>query len=170
MIKNKLGHLGKFDIFYKLDLKSIALFQDKITFKDIESDAILVKEGESGKSLILLMDGEVSITQALTLMTTCNEEDTREKEVIKLSSENYPVFGEVSLFSDNNERTATITTLTNCKVGYLTQDDLFQICESHSQIGFQVLKNVLKLIGNHLIKANNNVLKLTTALSLIVEK
>ena len=55
-------------------------------------------------------------------------------------------------------------------MGIITKADLFEICQSNPEIGFTIMKNVAAIVTDNLIKANKNVLKLTTAFSLILEK
>ena len=50
------------------------------------------------------------------------------------------------------------------------KDDLFAICQSDPDIGYVIMRNVASIVTDNLIKANTNVLKLTTAFSLILEK
>jgi len=52
----------------------------------------------------------------------------------------------------------------------LDKSDLYNICEKNPNIGFKVMRNLGRIISGNLIKANQNVLKLTTAFSLILER
>ena len=58
-----------------------------------------MKEGDDGDTIVLLLSGEVSITQALTLKNKKAVSDNREKVLIKLNANLHPFFGEISLFS-----------------------------------------------------------------------
>ncbi|MBC8214743.1 MAG: cyclic nucleotide-binding domain-containing protein [Candidatus Marinimicrobia bacterium] len=169
-MKITIEKLKTYRIFDNLENKIVEKFHKKLKLKTIPKDRTIIKEGEEGDSLIFLLDGEASISQVLTLMTNRHREDNREKEVKKISAKDYPVFGEISLFSDNEKRSATITALTDCHIGILMENDFFAICESHPDIGYKVLGNLSRIISNHLIKANKDILKLTTAFSLILEK
>ncbi len=55
-------------------------------------------------------------------------------------------------------------------MGILTEKDFFQILVSDKQVGYKILLNLIRIVCNRLVTANKNVLKLTTALSLILEK
>ena len=132
---------------------------------------VIFNEGDQGDDIFFLIAGEVEISQALTLpMSKAADYDSRDKSIIRLSGENGAVFGEVSIFSNDDKRTATVTALTDCRMGILNEKDFFQILVNDKQIGYKILLNLTRIVCNRLITANTNVLKLTTALSLILEK
>ncbi len=78
--------------------------------------------------------------------------------------------GELSLFSEDKKRTATVRALTKCKIGYLTSKDFFEVCNSNKDIGYIVVSNIANIVAENLIKSNRDVLKLTTAFSLVMSK
>ena len=121
---------------------------------------------------MFLFEGDITVSQALTLMTNKhNNNDNREKELIRLSSTDGDIsVGEISLFNVNKKRSATIKAMTQCNIGRLSFNDLFQICNNNSDIGYKVMKNIGTIITKHLIDSNNKVLKLTTAFSLLINK
>ena len=80
------------------------------------------------------------------------------------------MFGEVSLFGHDERRTATVTALTDCHMGSMTGKQFFKILEDHLEVGYQVMGNLTRIVCDRLVAANLNVLKLTTALSLVLEK
>ncbi len=132
---------------------------------------VIFNEGDQGGDIFFLLAGEVEISQALTLpMTKAADYDSRDKSIIRLSGENGAVFGEVSIFSNEDKRTATVKALTDCRMGILNEKDFFQILVNDKAIGYKILLNLTRIVCNRLITANLNVLKLTTALSLILEK
>lgn len=132
---------------------------------------VIFNEGDQGGEIFFLLAGEVEISQALTLpMSKAADYDSRDKSIVKLSGEDGAVFGEVSIFSNEDKRTATVTALTDCRMGLLGEKDFFQILVSDKQVGYKILLNLTRIVCNRLVTANKNVLKLTTALSLILEK
>ena len=169
MIKISTNLLSEFSIFNILTESQINDFIDSIKLDTVEKGHDIIKEGQDGNSLILLFDGEVSITKALTLMTNKTEIDTREKEMTKLVYTDRPVFGEMSLFDEDDKRTATITATTDCKIGILESHDFFKICDKDPSIGNIIMRNIAGILAKNLQKTNNQVLKLTTAFSLILE-
>jgi len=166
----QLKNMNEFRIFRNLSEEQLERFRKVIQVKKFSEDDVIFYEGEVGDSIYLLLDGQVEINQALTLQLSKGDYDTREKAIINLSSEMFPVFGEMSLLGADDKRTATVKALTNCSMAVVMKEDLFSICESDPSLGYQVMKNVADIITDNLVKANQNVLKLTTAFSLILEK
>ena len=172
-MKNKINNeqFNDYPIFEKITKEEIEKFTEKMEINNYSSKEIIIKEGDDGNSILFLLEGEISISQALTLQTTKYESlDNREKELIKLNSSDHTIsLGEISLFNLDKKRTATVKTITNCKVARLDFKDLFAICDSDKDIGYKVMKNISKIITEHLIKSNHKVLKLTTAFSLLID-
>ena len=162
---------NSFPIFKNLDSKEIECFVKKIDINNYVSNEIIIKEGDNGNSILFLLDGEINISKALTLPTNKYKElDNREKELIKLNSKNDTIsIGEISLFNIDKKRTATVKAISNCKIARLDFEDLFEICNNNTDIGYKVMRNISKIITKHLIKSNHKVLKLTTAFSLLID-
>ncbi|MFQ6675021.1 MAG: cyclic nucleotide-binding domain-containing protein [Fidelibacterota bacterium] len=168
--KDALKSLGKYRLFEDLDEGHLEKFRKVIKVRDYPAQQVIFHEGEVGDSLYLLLEGKVEINQALTLQLSRGSYDTREKAIINLTSDMFPVFGEMSLLGNDDKRTATVKATTGCKMGVNKKDEFFAICNSDPELGFKVMRNVASIVTDNLIKANQNVLKLTTAFSLILEK
>ena len=67
------------------------------------------------------------------------------------------------------KESATVKTLTDCTIGYLSSKDFFKVCDTNKEIGYIFVSNIAHIVEN-LIKSNKDVLKLTTAFSLIMSK
>ena len=169
-MKINSNKIQKFEIFNDLNNDDIQLFSKKMQFKSYSKSDIIMQEGDDGHSLLFLLNGEINITKALTLSTNKNnDDDNREKEFIRCKSEHNIIIGEVSLFSEDSKRTATVKALTNCDIAHLEKKDFFKICEDNPSIGYKTINNLTKIITKRLINTNHQVLKLTTAFSLIVD-
>ena len=162
------NRIKKFKIFNDIDDKGIKLFLDKLQLKSHKKNDIIMQEGDEGHFILFLLSGEITITKALTLATNKNS-DNREKEFISCNAENNIIIGEVSLFSEDSKRTATVKALNNCDIAYLERKDFFEICNKNTDIAYKVINNLTQIITHRLIDTNHQVLKLTTALSLIVD-
>ena len=165
-----IGALKDFSIFKGLDESEIKLFEDKISSVDVSEGNYFIIEGDVGDSIFLLLEGEVEINQALTLSMNKSDADNREKAIIKLSSESKPLFGEMSLFIEGEQRTASVKALSDCKLAQIMKEELFKVCDAHPNTGYKVMQNLCRTLCGNLVKANQNVLKLTTAFSLILER
>jgi len=162
--------LKGFTIFSGLEESQIKLFAEKISIVDVPAKDNFIVEGDIGDSIFLLLEGEVEINQALTLSMNKGEIDNREKAIIKLTSEIKPLFGEMSLFNDGDRRTANVKALSACKLAKIMKGELFELCDAHPETGYKVMQNLCRILCGNLVKANQNVLKLTTAFSLILER
>lgn len=165
-----LENLGKFRLFQELTNEHLEEFRRVIEVRDYPADQAIFYEGEVGDSIYILLEGKVEINQALTLQLSRGDYDTREKSIINLTGDLFPVFGEMSLLGNDDKRSATVKAITDCKIGVIMKDDFFALCSSDPELGFRVMRNVASIVTDNLIKANQNVLKLTTAFSLILEK
>ena len=159
--------LLKYSLFNNFTNKEAEKFIKVIKTKDYKSNEIIIKENEIGNSIMLLLEGTVNITKALTIQINSIKEP--EKEFIKLNADQYPFFGEISIFN-NNQRTATIKAETKCEIGILYNKDLIKICQHDHEIGYKTMTNISKKLIDDLLVTNNQVLKLTTAFSLILDK
>jgi CRP-like cAMP-binding protein len=162
--------LKKFSIFNNLTEAEIDHFQEVIREVRVPTGEYFIREGEVGDSIYLLLDGEVEINQALTLPMSRGQVDNREKAIINLSSEMHPLFGEMSLFRDDDRRTASVKAQTDCRLAQIMKTDLFRICDTYPDTGYKVMQNLCRVLCTNLVKANENVLKLTTAFSLVLER
>ena len=168
----ELNQLKTYLIFNNIKEKEISLFLDKISLSTYQKDDIIIKEENQGNSILFLIEGNISIYQALTLKTNNYKyQDNREKELIKIDSNDSSfTFGEISLFNKDKRRTATVKANSECLIGKLKFTDLSQICDKNTRIGYQIMKNVGEIITKQLVRSNNNVLKLTTAFGLMIDK
>ena len=162
--------LKKFTIFSDLTDDELNHFSDALKEVKMEKGQQFITEGEEGDCIYLLLKGEVQINQALTLSMNKSESDNREKAILKLSSDINPLFGEMSMFNEGDRRTANVRAETACVLVKLDKSDLYYICEKNPNVGFKVMRNLGRIISGNLVKANQNVLKLTTAFSLILER
>ena len=161
--------LEDYEIFSGLDESQIDEFCKVIVPIEFNKGDTIILEGDKGNSILILLDGKVEISQALTLKTDVSQSDTREKSLITLSSDIRPFFGEMSLFSDDDKRSATVKAVSICKIGRVDRNDFFNICNKNPEIGHHVMQNIARVLSRRLKQANQNVLKLTTAFSLIIE-
>ena len=152
-------------IFKGLTDRELKLVSDIMKRKDVNAGAIIINEGETGNELFLLEEGVVDVNKTLTIVTSKNEFGTKERSFIRLSGENHCAFGEMALFG-NGERSATVKAVTKCKLYVLESNDFIDLCREYPQIGYTVVTNIALILAEHLRKTNDDVIKLTTALSL----
>jgi len=159
-----------FLIFKDLEDPELDYFCEKAKKEIIPKDEMFIVEGEHGDSVFLLIDGSVEIIQALTLNVSKGETDNREKALTKLDHTMHPFIGEMALFATDDRRTASVKALTECTFMKLMNNDILEICSTHPRTGYKVMRNLCQLLTTNLVRANKNVLKLTTAFSLVLER
>lgn len=154
--------------------KKIFIFQD-LEEKDLQpllhlaeprffpKNSVIIKEGESGDSMFIMSAGEVNITKRLTL--TLGQDLPKDKQMIRLRAEDGVSFGEMALL-ENDTRTATVTALTDCRLLELNREDFLGFIREHSVTGCKIMLRLAQLLSRFLRKANQDVVKLTTALAI----
>tara|TARA_Y100000994_G_C15663563_1_gene430588 strand:+ start:24 stop:542 length:519 start_codon:yes stop_codon:yes gene_type:complete len=167
-----INQLTKYLLLKDIEIVDIKKIQKNIVLTNYNKNDIIIKENDIGKSILFLIDGNITISQALTLKTNDYDyNDNREKELIKVNSKKmFFTFGEVSLLNEDKKRTATVKANSECLIGRLNFEKLFNICEKDNKVGYLIMKNIAEIITKQLIRSNKNVLKLSTAFSLMVEK
>ncbi len=165
------SEIAKTTLLQGLSDNERAVIAEYLTPRHFPNGKVVFKEGDKGGVVYFLISGEVEISQALTLsMTKSASYDSRDKSIVRLSGDEGPVFGEVSVFGEEDKRSATVTALTDCKMGLLDEKDFYNLLVSNHEIGYKIMLNLTRIVCQRLVASNQNVLKLTTALSLILEK
>lgn len=155
-------------------LKTVALFEglDDEQIKQVASivhkeslvaGEVIIQEDEEGDCMYIIQEGTAEVSRTLTLKVTKREFGQKEKTFIRLGTGFF--FGEMALM-ENDVRSATVATITDCRLFVILQDDFNNLCESRPDIGYKILRNIARAISGRLRRTNQDVLKLTTALSL----
>ena len=161
-------------------LMNIALFQDvppgkffkimrilrKVTY--CEND-IIMKEGDSGDTMYIMLAGTVEVAKSLIMGDIGDDDVMRNKVFTKLEGKHHAVFGEIALL-ENLLRTATIKAITNCILYEIRKDDFIKLAEEDSELGYRILLNLARMISARLRKADEETVKLTTAMSIILQE
>ncbi len=162
--------LSAYSIFEDMTSEQIQMAAEKITLKKFDAGEDVWLEGESGRDVFLLLDGTIEITQKLTLFTgEEREQSSHDKALIKLSHDIHPLIGEMALCA-NTPRSASVTAVTKLSLGFFSAEDLLHVIEEDPKFGYLFYRNVASIIAERLISANSNVLKLTTAFSLALQR
>ena len=163
-------YLQQFSLFAGLSSDGLEKVRKIMTIRTVTEGSYIIKENEKGNEMFLLLEGEVEVSRSLMLKIEGSGLNQRDKLLNKLSAKDFPFFGEMGLFDENSERSASVIVTTKCTVGVLQQESFFKLIEKDKEIGFILLKNILKIISDRLDKTTKDVLKLTTALSLALER
>jgi CRP-like cAMP-binding protein len=136
---------------------------------EFRSGETIMREDEQGDTMYLFVAGEVDVTKNLTLKLGERDFAMAEKSMNKLSAEHVSVFGEMSMFGPE-PRSATITASSDCVLYEIHRDDFVALCEAEPRIGLSVLRRMASVLCSRVRKGNEDVLKLSTALSIALSR
>jgi CRP/FNR family transcriptional regulator, cyclic AMP receptor protein len=136
----------------------------------VPAGASIIKEHERGTDMFILLEGDVEVSKTLMLKVAGRGLDTRDKMLQRLSASDHAFFGEMGFFDERSERSASVVALTACEVAVVTKDEFFALAESDRDLGYIILKNIIRIVSVRLDKTTKDVVKLTTALSLALER
>ncbi len=131
--------------------------------------AAILKEGEPGESMYIIEEGMVEVSKALVMKWGREEYQDRDKILTKLSAEDHAIFGEVALF-EQNRRTASVFALTDSRLLEISKADFLRLAEENPRIGYKITRNIAQLLCSRLRKADEDTIKLTTALSIALSQ
>ncbi|HTX72448.1 MAG TPA: cyclic nucleotide-binding domain-containing protein [Rectinemataceae bacterium] len=129
----------------------------------------IMKEGEQGETMYLFIKGEVDVTKNLTLKLGERDFAKAEKSMNKLSSAHASVFGEMSMFGPE-PRSATITASSNCVLYEIRRERFVSLCDAEPRIGLSIVRRIAGVLCSRVRKGNEDVLKLSTALSIALSR
>ncbi len=165
-----LNFLKKIPLFTGLSNEMMEQVRDIMHVRTVTEGSYIIRENEQGHEMYILLDGEVEVSRTLLLKVSGSGMDQRDKMLNKLTANDHAFFGEMGLFDDNSERSASVIAKTNCSIAVLERASFFRLTEADHEIGHIIVRNILKIVSDRLNKTTKDVLKLTTALSLALER
>ncbi|MCX5907032.1 MAG: cyclic nucleotide-binding domain-containing protein, partial [Deltaproteobacteria bacterium] len=93
----------------------------------------------------------------------------RDKILSKISAKDDAFFGEVALF-EQDKRTATVVALTDCSLQEIGKAEFLRLAEENPRLGFKITRNIAELLCSRLRRTGEDVVKLTTALSIALSR
>jgi CRP-like cAMP-binding protein len=169
LIDQRLSYFKQVSLFKNLDEVQIKKIMTLMTLSEIKKNEMITREGESGDSMFILLKGEVEISKSLFVSSLSSERSLQEKALNKLTEQHHSFFGEMALFLEKPERSASIKALRNCTPAVLQKEELLKILSKDHTIASIIFKNIAAELCKRLIKSNKDILKLTTAFSLALE-
>ena len=157
--------LSEFSLFDGLKKHELDLVAKLITCREIDPGAVIIREDETGTEMYLLTEGVVDIHKTLTIVTSKNEFGKKERSFIRLTGGDHCFFGELALFG-NGRRSATVKAVNKCSLMVIKGTEFHNLCSGNPRIGYVVVTNIAVGLAENLRKTNEDVIKLTTALSL----
>ncbi|MEJ2052641.1 MAG: cyclic nucleotide-binding domain-containing protein [Calditrichaceae bacterium] len=169
LLNGKLEYLKKVSLFSGLEEENIRVIIEKMTVEKIEAGVTFIQENSVGSDLYILLEGEVEISKSLVLPEWVQTTQKTEKSLIHLSEKHFPFFGEMAIYEEQSERSASITAIRPCLMALISKKNLWDVFEKDYKIGMIINRNVAAELVKRLNKANKDILKLTTAFTLALE-
>lgn len=164
--------LQETDLFRNLStpqIRTVLGICRKVNFSENE---IIMKEGDIGDSLYIILKGTVEVIKSLVI-SDVSEDDYREavknKVFTKIDERSHAIFGEIALLEEC-KRTATVRAVTNCIFYEIKKDDFLRLLETDSVSGCNILMNLARIVSARLRKADEDTIKLTTVLSIVLSE
>ncbi|MDE3076226.1 MAG: cyclic nucleotide-binding domain-containing protein [Chloroflexota bacterium] len=147
----------------------------------------IIRDGDTGDSMFLLLQGQVEISKSLYVKGGEGFTQAR-KALIRLESKDPPpaeraaaeshvltipgffAFGEMALFDEKSQRSATVTATTPCDLGISLNADFVSLAEAETALGYRVFMNIARKLSEDLGRANQDILNLTTAFSFALQR
>jgi len=164
-----MDFLKKIDLFKGLTDEELKKFIKITKEKKFSAGEYIIREGEVGTSIFILKEGEVEVSKNLYPGFESCLLTSQEKILTRLGPKDHPIFGEISLL-DEGVRTANTIAVTECTLLYVNRKDFLQLINRDKQLGFKLIFNLGKLLCSRLRKADDDTVKLSTALCLALSK
>lgn len=155
-------------LFKNLTLEKIRNVTNILRRVTISANEIIMKEGDVGDTMYIILEGTVEVAKSLVIGVD-DEEAEKNKVFTRLDGKNHAVFGEIALLEEQ-KRTATIKAVTDCILYQIKKDDFLKLAEEDYELGYRILINLARIISARLRKADEDTIKLTTALSVILHE
>jgi CRP-like cAMP-binding protein len=153
----------KIFLFQDLEEQEIRQVLDLAAPRTFPAGSVIIQEGDPGDSMFIMGTGEVEITKRLTL--ELQEDTPKERVMIRLKAEDGVCFGEMALL-ENEVRSATVTALTECHLLELKGEEFLRLVHHECRMGVKILMRLAQRLSGYLRKANQDLVKVTTALAI----
>jgi CRP/FNR family transcriptional regulator, cyclic AMP receptor protein len=168
-MEQEIALLRETELFRDLtgeQIRKILSISRKVSFSE---NQVIMREGEEGDAMYIILEGTVEVVKSLVIGDPDEEADEKNKVFTRLDASVHAVFGEIGLF-EAMKRTATIKTVTKCRLFEIRRGDLLRLADANHELGYRIFFNLAKIVSARLKKADEDTIKLTTALSIILRE
>jgi CRP/FNR family cyclic AMP-dependent transcriptional regulator len=159
----------KASIFKNLDDQEISEVLNITTEKRVHKEHLIMQEGDEGSTMYMLLEGEVEVSKALTMKFGGEDIRKAEKVLSSLRAQDHVILGEMALIA-KEKRSASILAKTDCVLLEIRRDDFMRLIETKAPLGVKVLFSLAELLAARLRHSDENVIRLTTALSIALSR
>lgn len=168
--KSTLEFLKKVKLFKGVSQDDLEKIYSHLKERKAKNGEVIIEERTPGHEVYILLEGKVAVSQSLTLKVGKNTFADKDKSVNSLDCQHFCSFGEIALVDPTSTRTATVTALCDCRFLYIERKDFESLCESDYRLGYILVRNIAEEISARLKKTGNDLLKITTALSISLSR
>ncbi|WP_319469631.1 cyclic nucleotide-binding domain-containing protein [uncultured Pseudodesulfovibrio sp.] len=140
--------------------------------RSVETGTDLIREGEEGDEMFILIHGRVRITKSMLLHDMALpilEVNNPRKVLATLDGHTYPIFGEIALV-DRDTRSATIQVLEDADFLVTDRPRFFKLLETEPALGAHLVMALAKRMAGTVRKGNSELIKVSTALALALSR
>jgi len=130
--------ISEMSLFDSLSIDDIKHIEQRLSYKELEKNAVIYRQGTEGRSVCFVVDGELSIVRR------SDEGDVVISTVGKGQS-----VGEMAII-DGLTRSADVIAATNTAVLILKRDDFDTLVEEQPAIAVKVLKSLARVLSSRL--------------------
>jgi CRP/FNR family cyclic AMP-dependent transcriptional regulator len=159
----------KASIFKNLEEEEITEVLNITTEKRVHQKDLIMQEGDEGSTMYMLLEGEVEVSKALTMKFAGEDIRKAEKVLSTLKAQDHVMLGEMALIA-KEKRSASILAKTDCVLLEIRRDDFMRLIETKPVLGVKVLLDLAELLAARLRHSDENVIRLTTALSIALSR
>ncbi|KHK01921.1 cyclic nucleotide-binding domain-containing protein [Desulfovibrio sp. TomC] len=160
------------ELFAGLSQEELALIGPAFTSVGLPAGTAVIAEGQPGDDMFLLVAGRVRVSKSMMLKGIAApglDAERTEKTLVELGDAQSPFFGEMALL-DRDIRSATVTCLTDCRFLRIDRDRFFTFVAENPVIGVKLLTVLARRLAGVVRKNNVELVKLTTALALVLSR
>jgi CRP-like cAMP-binding protein len=168
-MKSRYEVIKSSPLFSGLDEEAVKKIEKHFVEKIFSIGDNIVTDGEKGSSMYLLKSGSVVVIKKLTMLDD-HQLDVKDKALVHLSADDNAFFGEMVICSGKDARSATVRAETDCVILEIDAESLRSALDSSAQSAAVFYRNMSEILTERLKRANGDVLKLTTALSLALDE
>jgi len=159
----------KASIFKNLEDEEVSEVLNITTEKRVHQKDLIMQEGDEGSTMYMLLEGEVEISKALTMKFGGEDIRKAEKVLSTLKAQDHVILGEMALIA-KEKRSASVLAKTDCVLLEIRRGDFMRLIEIRPPLGVKVLLNLNELMAARLRHSDENVIRLTTALSIALSR
>ncbi len=167
MSRPETALLKKIPLFDGLDQQQLEKVAAVCRKKDYGEGDVLIREGEQGDEMFVVMEGKVGISRRIATELPGGEKMSFEKKLAVLDAGSY--FGELAML-ENDVRSATVRAESPLRTLVIKSEKMQALMEKDVDLGFKVLKAMSKVMCRRLRKSNADIAKLMTAFALAVRR